>query len=89
MNSELSNLSSPPPAKSLDGVMPSIVQINFSMMHHFKFSAFGILSWAKSLKVVQLLTTGQDDLATENAGNSTVTRFTSAFRLQISPKSPV
>ncbi|XP_042495217.1 phosphatidylinositol 3,4,5-trisphosphate 3-phosphatase and protein-tyrosine-phosphatase PTEN2A-like [Macadamia integrifolia] len=48
-------------------------------------SASGVSSWARSLKIPQPSTAGQED---SNAGKSPFSRFTSGFGLRSSPKSP-
>lgn len=89
MDSESADLPSPPPVKGPDGATPSTVPDNSSHDSPSKLSASGISSWAKSLKLPQPLTTGQDDSQTGNTGKSTFARFTSGFGLRMSPKSPV
>ncbi|KAK4804347.1 hypothetical protein SAY86_004164 [Trapa natans] len=51
-----------------------------------KLSAAGISSWAKSLKIPQTTSGGQDESPT---GKSTFARFTSGIGLRSSPKSPL
>ncbi|XP_043712602.1 phosphatidylinositol 3,4,5-trisphosphate 3-phosphatase and protein-tyrosine-phosphatase PTEN2A-like [Telopea speciosissima] len=48
-------------------------------------SASGVSSWARSLKIPQPSTAGQED---SNAGKSPFSRFTSGLGLRSSPKSP-
>ncbi|XP_010922080.1 phosphatidylinositol 3,4,5-trisphosphate 3-phosphatase and protein-tyrosine-phosphatase PTEN2A [Elaeis guineensis] len=50
------------------------------------FSATGISSWARSLKIPQ--PSAQEDSQPGNAGKSPFARFTSGFGLHLSPKSP-
>ncbi|KAG1338307.1 Phosphatidylinositol 3,4,5-trisphosphate 3-phosphatase and protein-tyrosine-phosphatase PTEN2A [Cocos nucifera] len=50
------------------------------------FSASGISSWARSLKIPQ--PSAQEDSQPGNAGKSPFARFTSGFGLHLSPKSP-
>ncbi|XP_073009734.1 phosphatidylinositol 3,4,5-trisphosphate 3-phosphatase and protein-tyrosine-phosphatase PTEN2A-like isoform X1 [Typha latifolia] len=50
------------------------------------FSASGLSSWAKGLKIPQLLS--QEDQQSENAGKSTIARFGSGLGLRLSPQSP-
>ena len=51
-------------------------------------SASGISSSAKNLKMPLPLAATQDDSQTEDAGKSTFSRYTSGFRLRLSPAAP-
>lgn len=51
-------------------------------------SASDISSWAKNLKMPQPLAATQEDSQTGDAGTSTFSRFTSGFRLRLSPAAP-
>ncbi|XP_051134225.1 phosphatidylinositol 3,4,5-trisphosphate 3-phosphatase and protein-tyrosine-phosphatase PTEN2A [Andrographis paniculata] len=53
-----------------------------------KFSASGISTWAKNLKIPQPFVGSQEVSPSENSGKSTFSRLTSGFGLRSSPKSP-
>lgn len=51
-----------------------------------KFSASGISTWAKNLKISQL--GSQESSPSGNSGKSTLSRLTGSFGLSLSPRSP-
>lgn len=53
-----------------------------------KFSASGISTWAKNLKIPQPFVGSQELSPSGNSGKSTFSRFTSGLGLHLSPKSP-
>ncbi|KAL6522553.1 Phosphatidylinositol 3,4,5-trisphosphate 3-phosphatase and protein-tyrosine-phosphatase pten2a [Orobanche minor] len=53
-----------------------------------KFSATGISTWAKNLKISKPFVGSQEASPTGDLGKSPFTRFTSGFGLRTSPKSP-
>lgn len=53
-----------------------------------KFSAAGISTWAKNLKIPQPFTGSQELSPSGSSGKSTLSRLTSGFGLNLSPKSP-
>ncbi|XAR72924.1 Phosphatidylinositol-3,4,5-trisphosphate 3-phosphatase [Bertholletia excelsa] len=81
--------SNPKPTKSPDAESPNAgksgpdASVNDGPS---KFSASGISTWAKSLKMPQSFVGAQDESSLDNAGKSTFTRFTSGLGLRLSPK---
>ncbi|KAH6772699.1 PTEN 2 [Perilla frutescens var. frutescens] len=53
-----------------------------------KFSASGISTWAKNLKIPQPFSGSQELSPSGNSGKSSFSRLTSGFGLNLSPKSP-
>ncbi|KAJ4964679.1 hypothetical protein NE237_016528 [Protea cynaroides] len=84
MDSPSAESSSSPPVKPLDA-QPAGPTGQAARDAPPLLSASGISSWARSLKISQPSTPGEEDL---NAGKSTFSRFTSGFGLRSSPKAP-
>ncbi|KAL8541460.1 hypothetical protein ACS0TY_002650 [Phlomoides rotata] len=53
-----------------------------------KFSASGISTWAKNLKISQPFVGSQEPSPSGNSGKSTLSRLTGSFGLNLSPRSP-
>ncbi|KAL1534582.1 Phosphatidylinositol 3,4,5-trisphosphate 3-phosphatase and protein-tyrosine-phosphatase pten2a [Salvia divinorum] len=89
MSSESSDSTSVPDVKSIENKMSTPVESdpnNSERDAPSKFSASGISTWAKSLKIPQPFTGTQEPSPSGNSGKSTFSRFTSG--LGLSPKSP-
>lgn len=89
MSSESSDSTNVPDAKSVEKQMSTPLESdpnNSERDAPSKFSASGISTWAKSLKIPQPFTGTQEPSPSGNSGKLTFSRFTSG--LGLSPKSP-
>ncbi|XP_073047306.1 phosphatidylinositol 3,4,5-trisphosphate 3-phosphatase and protein-tyrosine-phosphatase PTEN2A-like isoform X2 [Primulina eburnea] len=91
MSLESSDSSNPQNIKTTDVPMSNPVESapdNSQRDSPSKFSASGISTWAKNLKIPQPFVGSKDESPSGNSGQSTFSRFTSGFGLRMSPKSP-
>lgn len=89
MSSESSDSTNVPDVKSIENKMSTSTESapnNSERDAPSKFSATGISSWAKNLKIPQPFTGTQELSPSGNSGKSTFSRLTSG--LGLSPKSP-
>ncbi|CAA3007284.1 phosphatidylinositol 3,4,5-trisphosphate 3-phosphatase and -tyrosine-phosphatase PTEN2A [Olea europaea subsp. europaea] len=91
MNLDSSDSSTPPRNKTADMAMPTSLEPvpeNSANDAPSKFSASGITTWAKNLKIPQPFVGSQDESPSGNSGKSSFARFTGGLGLRLSPKSP-
>ncbi|KAL0422602.1 UNVERIFIED_CONTAM: Phosphatidylinositol 3,4,5-trisphosphate 3-phosphatase and protein-tyrosine-phosphatase PTEN2A [Sesamum latifolium] len=91
MSLESPDSSNPQDIKSADVKMSTSVESAPHNSEHdapSKFSASGISTWAKNLKIPQPFGGSPEVSPSENSGKSTFSRLTSGLGLRASPKSP-
>ncbi|KAK4437909.1 Phosphatidylinositol 3,4,5-trisphosphate 3-phosphatase and protein-tyrosine-phosphatase PTEN2A [Sesamum alatum] len=91
MSLESPDSSNPQDIKSADVKMSTSVESAPNNSEHdapSKFSASGISTWAKNLKIPQPFGGSPEVSPSENSGKSTFSRLTTGFGLRTSPKSP-
>ncbi|KAJ4962325.1 hypothetical protein NE237_022264 [Protea cynaroides] len=85
MDSASADPSPSPPVKAPDAQPSAPTEQDNARDTPSLLSASGMSSWARSFKIPQPSSAGQED---SNAGKSTFSRFTSGFGLRLSPKAP-
>ncbi|KAG8368416.1 hypothetical protein BUALT_Bualt15G0043200 [Buddleja alternifolia] len=89
--SESHDSSSPHESKSADIPVSASMESAPNNSEHdspSKFSASGISTWAKNLKIPQPFVGAQDEPQSGSSGKSTFSRLTSGLGLRLSPRSP-